>query len=288
MAGENAQRVLVVGGTGRLGSLLARAWARAGRDGFVWQARRPAAVGPVFDPLTQPQDFAAAARGAAAILCLAGRVGGGRAELAEHTALGLATLGAAEAAGVRHVFLASSAAVYGAADGAREDDAPRPLSDYGRAKCEMEDAALAWRAARRSGPGVTCLRIANVAGADALLGAPAGAAPQWLDIFPDGTGPRRSYLGPAALAGILTRLFAHVRAGAPLPALLNVALEGAVAMEALLAASGRPWLPRPAPAGALPLVRLDVARLAGLCGPLAAADAAAIVADLRETQSEAP
>lgn len=283
----NAEKVLVVGGTGRLGTLLAQAWARAGQGGLVWQARRPGAGGPVFDPLTAPRDFAAAARGATAILCLAGRVGGDVAELADHAALGLAALGAAEAAGVRHVFLASSAAVYGAADGAREEDAPRPLSDYGRAKCAMEEAALAWAAARPSGPGVTCLRIANVAGADALLGLAEGDAPQRLDIFADGTGPRRSYLGPAALASLLTCLFAHVRAGESLPVLLNVALDGAVAMEALLNAAGRSWMPRPAPATALPLVRLDIARLAALCGPLPTADAAAIVADLRATQAGA-
>ena len=102
--------VLVVGGTGRLGGLLHLAWARSGQGGLVWQSRRPGAAGPVFDPLTEPRSFAAAARGATAILNLAGRVGEDAADLASHAALGVAALRAAAEGGVPHVFLASSAA----------------------------------------------------------------------------------------------------------------------------------------------------------------------------------
>lgn len=280
--------VLVVGGTGRLGALLRLAWARAGQGGLVWQGRRPGAGGPVFDPLTEPRSYAAAARGTTAILSLAGRVGGDAGELANHAALGVAALRAAAEAGVPHVFLASSAAVYGGSDGAREEDEPSPVSDYGRGKLAMEEAASTWVAARPAGPGVTCLRIANVAGADALLGAPLRGDPQVLDVFADGTGPRRSYLGPGALADLLACLLARVRAGESLPGLLNVALDGAVRMEALLAAAGRPWTPRPAPATVLPVVRLDISRLAAICGPLPPAEAAEIVADLRATLREAP
>lgn len=281
-------RVLVVGGTGRLGTLLRLAWARTGQGGLLWQRRSGEGAGPRFDPLADPAAYAGAAAGARAILTLAGRVGGTARDMADHAALALAALEAGRAAGVARVFLASSAAVYGAAALAREEDAPAPLSDYGRAKLAMEAAALRWAAAHPGGPGLTCLRIANVAGADALLGAAPGPGPQRLDTFPDGTGPRRSYLGPMALAAILARLFALVRQGRPLPEILNLALDGAVAMEALLSADGRAWAPRPAPATALPVVRLDVRRLAAIAGPLPAADAAAIVADLRATQAGAP
>ncbi len=280
--------VLVVGGTGRLGGLLRLAWARSGQGGLVWQSRRPGAAGPVFAPLTEPRTFAAAARGATAILNLAGRVGGDAADLASHAALGVAALCAAAEGGVPHVFLASSAAVYGGADGAREDDMPAPVAEYGQGKVAMEEAALAWVAAHPTGPRATCLRIANVAGADALLGVPSRGGPQVLDVFADGTGPRRSYLGPGALSALLACLFARVRVGASLPRVLNVALDGAVTMEALLAAAGRPWAPRPAPVTAIPLVRLDVARLAALCGPVPPAEATGIVADLRATLGEAP
>jgi nucleoside-diphosphate-sugar epimerase len=287
--GEGGEgNVLVVGGTGRLGGLLGRAWARLGQGGLVWQRRTGESAGPRFDPLGNPPAYAGAAAGASVILNLAGRVGGSARDDADHAPLALAALRAAREAGVAHVFLASSASVYGNAPFARETDAPAPLTGYGRAKAAMEAAALAWAAANPGGPRLSLLRIANVAGADALLGAPPGPGPQMLDIFPDGSGPRRSYLGPMALAGILTALFAEVRQGRPLPAVLNVALDGAVAMEALLAADGRPWAPRPAPATALPLVRLDVARLAAMTGPLPPADAASIVADLRATLAGAP
>lgn len=288
MAGDGGGKVLVVGGTGRLGTLLRLAWARQGQRALIWQRRRGAGEGPRFDPLADPAAYAGAAAGAVAILNLAGRVGGSAEDDASHGALALAALGAARSAGVAHVFLASSAAVYGRAAFARETDAPAPLTGYGRAKAAMETAALGRAAADPGGPGVTCLRIANVAGADALLGAVPAPGPQMLDIFPDGSGPRRSYLGPMALAAILTRLLAEVRQGRALPEILNVALDGAVAMEALLAADGRPWAPRPAPATALPLVRLDVSRLAAIAGPLPPADAAAIVSDLRATLAGAP
>lgn len=285
---ERAARVLVTGGTGRLGTLLARAWAQAGQQGLVWQARRPGYGGPVFDPLTDPRAYAAAAKGAAAILSLGGRVAGNAADLADHAALGLAALRAAAAAGVPRVLLASSAAIYGGATCAKEEDPPAPAGDYGRAKLAMEAAALAFARAHPGGPRVTCLRIANVAGADALLGAAPGPGPQMLDIFPDGAAPMRSYAGPAALAGILARLFARVADGTALPEVLNVALDGAVSMAALLDAAGREWAPRVAPASLLPLVRLDVTRLAALVGPLPRAEAAVIVADLRATLAEAP
>lgn len=281
-------RVLVVGGTGRLGGLLGRAWARAGQAELVWQRRTGDGPGPRYDPLADPSAYAQAASGASAILNLAGRVGGTAGDNADHKALALAALGAARDAGVQHVFLASSASVYGGAILARETDALAPLSGYGRAKAAMEEAVLAWAAAHPGGPGVTLLRIANVAGADALLGGAAGPGPRVLDIFADGRGPRRSYLGPAALAAILARLYALARQGRALPGVLNVALDGEVAMEALLAAAGRAWVARPAPATALPVVTLDVTRLAAICGPVTVADAATIVADLRATLGETP
>ena len=281
-------KVLVVGGTGRLGGLLRRAWARSGQGGLRWQHRTGEGAGPRFDPLDDPAAYAGAAAGASAILNLAGRVGGSADDEGDHAALALAALRAARDAGVAHVFLASSASVYGNAPFARETDAPAPLTGYGRAKAAMEAAALAWAAVHPGGPGLSLLRIANVAGADAPLAAAPGAGPQMLDIFPDGTGPRRSYLGPLALAGIMARLFARARRGGALPEVLNVALDGAVAMEALLDACGRAWAARPAPATALPVVRLDVTRLAAICGPLPAADVVSIVADLRATLAGTP
>lgn len=296
-------RILVLGGTGRLGTLLRRAWtpgaasacgagpaAGAAAPALIWQRRRPAAghaaehgADPLFDPLADRDAFRDAARGMDAILTLAGVVAGDGAALAANAALALASLEAARAAGVGQVFAISSAAVYGRVAGAaHETSVPRPLSDYGRAKLAMETAAADWVARTGAGaPSVTCLRIGNVAGADQLLGATRDAGSRPLDLLADGRGPARSYIGPQALAAQIAALAARAKAGMALPGIINLALEGTVRMDDLLAADGRGWLPRAAPAGLIGEVRLDVTRLAGLIGAPARAEAAAIVADLR-------
>ncbi|MCB2136695.1 MAG: NAD-dependent epimerase/dehydratase family protein [Rhodobacteraceae bacterium] len=276
--------ILVVGGTGRLGRLLCEAWEFQGARQPLWQARRQVPfAGSVFDPLAEPGAYRDAAKGAVAILNLAGRASSGTAAPGEHSTLALAALEAGRAASVRHVFLASSAAVYGACeDPMDEASLLRPLSAYGREKRKMEEDARGWaNRAGRDAPGVTCLRIGNVAGADQILGGDGKAVPA-LDFFADGRSPRRSYIGPLALASVLGQLFQCVEDGRNLPFHLNVALEGTVAMDALLAADGRRWHEVPAGPGAIPEVRLDVARLKALVDlPAGGTDAAAIVTDLR-------
>ena len=160
-----------------------------------------------------------------------------------HAAIARAVLAAAPAQA--RLLFASSAAVYGAARGLlTETTQPAPLSDYGRAKLEME-ALLA------DVPQACALRIGNVAGADAILG---GWAPGFrLDRFADHRTPRRSYIGPLSLARVLADLITH---SGPLPPVLNVAAPGVVEMGALLDAAGLDWTPRPAPETALPEVAL--------------------------------
>ena len=116
----------------------------------------------------------------------------------------------------------------------------------------------------RLGVAVTALRIGNIAGVDAILG---GWRPGFaLDVFTDGTTPRRSYIGPLTLARVLKEL----AGAAALPGVLNVAAPGGVAMGTLLDAAGLGWTPRPAPASAIPDVQLDIAALTRLV-PLDAA-----------------
>lgn len=275
-------RVLVIGGSGRLGPLLRRAWMQEGEGAcFVWQARRqdafPGLGGPdlVFDPLSDGAALAAAAGAADLVLCLAGVTAGTEADLARNTTLALAVARAAPCP----VLFASSAAVYGAGPSS-EDDAPHPLAPYGRAKRAMEEAILA-----TGREDVTLLRIGNVAGADALLGRVLPPGDRVLDVFPDGQGPRRSFIGPVALARALARLVHLVAAGVAVPRILNIALPGTCGMEALLRAAGEGWTPRPAPEGVIPVVELDVRRAVALgLVPDAPARAAAIVADLRQVR----
>lgn len=252
------RRILVLGAAGRIGAVLRRCWPRGrGR----WQARTVPPGGGDWvacDPLADPAALARAAAGCGTVLCLAGvtpaRAAAGAA-MADNTALALAAVRAAATAGAR-VLLTSSAAVYGARAGLLPETGPlAPVSDYGRAKAAMEARAAAL--GRDLGVPVTCLRIGNVAGSDAILG---GWRPGFrLDRFADGRTPRRSYIGPVTLA----RVLGDIAEADALPPVLNVAAPGAVEMGALLDAAGLGWTPRPAPVEAIPEVRLDVSTLEG-------------------------
>lgn len=281
-------RLLVLGGSGRLGGLLRRVWDRPGAMAprIVWQARRADDFaelgGPsvVFDPLADPAALQAAVQAADAVLLLAGPTRGSAETLSLNARLALAVLAVA---GGRPVLIASSAAVYGlpGAGPCREEDPPAPLSDYGRAKAAMEEAV-------RGLPGAMVLRIGNVAGADALLGTAAPAGGRVLHLFDTGAAPRRSYIGPQALARALARLVRLAVAGAELPALLNLALPGVVGMEALLQAAGQGFRTEAAPAGAIATVELDVTRALRLgLVPDLPATAAQILADLRMQETAA-
>lgn len=283
-------RVLVIGGTGRLGALLRAAWALR-EPGLlpIWQSRSPetppARAALRFDPLTEPAAFAAAARAADAVVMLAGVTAGPPEALAVNADLARA---ARLAASGRPVIFASSAAVYGAAQppdpsrGWAEDDPLAPSAPYGAAKAAAE-AALAGM------PGAVVLRIGNVAGADALLGRPAPAGGRRLDTFADGRAPRRSYIGPQALAHALARLAGLAAGGIALPDRINLALPGVVGMDDLLRADAQDWQPVAAPAGAIPEVRLDVTRALDLgLIPEAPVRPAALVADLRALVPAAP
>ncbi|MEY8831000.1 NAD-dependent epimerase/dehydratase family protein [Sedimentitalea sp. XS_ASV28] len=270
-----------MGATGRIGMILRKYW---DEPTISWQARTPQSGGGwvVLDPLGDPGALARAAGGCAAILCLAGvvpgRAGAGApGAMAGNIALAEAALRAAEP-GAR-VLLASSAAVYGARPGLlREDDVPAPLSEYGRAKADMERRGAELGAARDVA--VSALRIGNVAGVDAILG---GWRPGFrLDRFADGCTPRRSYIGVQTLARVLRDLIV-----APdLPGVLNIAAPGAIGMGDLLDAANLDWTPRRAPDTAIAEVRLCTDRLVRLTGFGAAESTpAAMVEQWRETGS---
>lgn len=273
--------VFVTGGSGAVGRLLRQVWTLQGAGPVLWQSRRAASADLRADLLTDGSALAEALRGMATVLHLAGpsRRGG-----SAHADLALAVLDAAREAGVGQVLLASSAAVYGAAERGASEWAPvRPASAYGKAKLAMELAARDWRAmAGPQAPRITCLRIGNVAGADQLLGAQHPSGPVPLDTLPGGHGPRRSYIGPQALAAILARLMVRGATRGDLPGVLNLALPGGVHMEALLAADGRGWTARPIPDGVIGALVLDITKLAAIVSLAEfGTTAEAIVADLR-------
>lgn len=225
------------------------------------QSRAPGPGVVSFDPLHDSDRLAAAMRGRRAVVCLSGVTPAHAAATGDpfslNTDLALAALNAAAGAGVPRLMLASSAAVYGAAGGPlAEDMLCAPVSDYGRAKLQMEQAAAAL-AKDREQP-VTMLRIGNVAGADAILGG--WRADMRLDTLPDGSTPERSYIGPKTLAAVVHRLCLLD----DLPEILNVAAPGTVAMGDLLDAAGLRWSSRAAGPATIGKVQLQTRRLENL------------------------
>lgn len=233
--------------------MLRAAW----QDRFpvIWQARHPRPGFLCLDP-----DADASALSAQVVVCLAGVTPATAAAtgcaMDLNVDLALQAVRMAAGMGADHVFLASSAAVYGAAGGVLAETGDcHPVSDYGRAKLRMEHEARAL--GRRMGVGVTALRIGNVAGADAILGG--WRAGMQIDRLSDGRTPRRSYIGPACFARALGALICRT---ADLPGVINLSAPGAVEMGALLDAAGLAWQPREAGPGVIAEVELSTRRLA--------------------------
>lgn len=199
---------MVLGGSGRVGRLMAGAL-RERATQWHWQGRKAAAgIEWVCDPLSAGvQNLADGlrARAATSVLVLWGVVpgeDGGDPEL--NVTLAKAALDAAQIAGVPHVFLASSIAVYGASlandEPVTEASPALASSGYGGAKLRMEQMAADFCQANGvASPGITILRLANVLGADQLSRTIQSGARVVLDQFPDGSGPKRSYLAPSTL-----------------------------------------------------------------------------------------
>jgi nucleoside-diphosphate-sugar epimerase len=240
---EDFPRTVVLGASGRLARLIRPLWKNAP---VLWQSRTALAGCVQVDILNDPVGLADLLRGADCIICLAGVTPATDANFDDNHRIGKACLDAAQTADAGHVFLTSSAAVYGAQTGILNEASDiNPTSDYGIAKQKMEQMAAA-----HEHPS-TCLRIGNVAGAEAALG---GWSPSTvMDQLPDGTTPARSYIGPATLARVLQTL-ANTK---NLPKILNLSAPGAQEMGALLDAADRPFATRPARANTIANVTLD-------------------------------
>lgn len=275
---------LFVGASGRIGRMVMAQWRNSPPQGLRIVAQSRHAVVPDalhWAPISGPQavlDWTRHHGPIAGMFAFAGVTPATGAVMSDNAALSLACLRAAAAAGIPRVLLASSSAVYGAGDGAAlPETAPlHPANDYGRAKVEAEALCPAWRA---KGLQVCCLRIGNVAGADALLlnvHKASADAPLRLDTFADGEGPLRSYIGPATLAQVLETLAKTD----VLPDVLNLAAPRPVTMQSLVAQTGAAWIGTPAPATTHQRITMDCARLAALFPfSAAASDPRAMVAE---------
>ncbi|WP_191090066.1 NAD-dependent epimerase/dehydratase family protein [Histidinibacterium aquaticum] len=262
----NTETWLFLGATGRIGRMVLRHWSAVPPGARLVPQSRAAGEGLLqWDPLDPAVPVQAEV-----IFAFAGVTRSGEGARL-NVDLGEAAVAMARHCGVRRVLLASSSAVYGPGAQMSEETPCKPVNDYGAAKLAME------RAVAGAEVETCCLRIGNVAWADALLGRMGEGNAVTLDRFDDGEGPRRSYIGPRTLADVLVALARHPD---PLPPVLNVALQRPVAMSGLLEAARQPWRWRPAPATAVQDVTLDCARLAALVDlPEGAAEPAALIAE---------
>lgn len=248
---------LITGSNGRIGRLLRVAWPWAIRDGLrpVWQAR---SVVPGYLPWDILNQECPPGVAGGIILALAGR---GAPE--EEVPLALRHLETAALQGARHVFLTSSAAVYGPGEALKEEAVLKPVSAYGRAKADMEDAALAWKARHGPGaPGISLLRIGNVVGAGSPVGP--GQGPVTIGEAPAGRGPLRSWIGPNTLAALFARFATMAVGGVSMPEVVNVAAPVPRPMADLLDAAGIAWTFGAEDPASLPCVTLHTARLTGM------------------------
>ena len=255
--------VLLTGASGRVGRMVLRHWPAAAVPVVPQYRRTPPTGALLWDPMEGARALVEyqARRGQkfGTLVMLAGVVPGEGRDLSQNRILAEATLAAAHLAGIPRVLLASSSAVYGPGEHITEDTACAPDNAYGAAKLEMEAVGHAWR---DRGLEVCALRIGNVAGADALLlNVARGAGEITLDVFADGAGPLRSYIGARTMAQVLATLCLHEGA---LPLALNIAAPGPVTMAALAQAARASIRPRTAPPTAHQRITLDCTRLAAL------------------------
>lgn len=248
--------VLVTGSAGRIGRALRAIWGRNAAETFpiLWQSRDSVRPGDLHWNIGQnpPPDLPPGL----VVLHLAGKTSG---DVAQNVAITQAVCAAALAAQARHVFVLSTAAVYPPGPLPLDETVqPAPISPYGQSKLAAEAVAR-----QVLGGQATILRLANVAGADALLGTPRPEVV--LDpIEGQPGGPERSYIGPRMLAQVLAELLHRAAMGADLPPLMNLALQPPVAMADLLQARGQAWRFGPPRAAAVARVVLNTDRLAAL------------------------
>jgi nucleoside-diphosphate-sugar epimerase len=277
MTHRHAQDIplLVTGADGRVGRLLQAAWAGQPPRGVVpiWCAR---SSGYWQDLLAGPLDPVLAG---AVVLHLAADLSCRSDAANRSAAMASAVATAARQGRARHILFASTAAVYAPSDhDLDETSSCQPTTAYGHAKLVAEAAC---RAAAGLVP-MTALRIGNVVGAGALIGAARGDGLIELDPVPGRPGgPIRSWIAPGELAHLISQLARNTDA---LPDVLNLASPGAWSMADLLDAAGYPWVYRPYRDSVLPRLTLDTSRLTTCFADLGTATPDQMIADLRRTQ----
>ncbi len=275
--------LIVTGASGRIGRLVRLQGLDLNTQGFsgIWTSRAGGDGLLCWDLMSGAvPDFPVGG----ILLHLAGILPGKAQAMGDNVGMAHAIVRADQTKTFAHVITVSTVAVYAPQSAAiSEEVVADPQSDYGRSKLAAERVLQQGLGGR-----LTILRLANLAGADALLGGNPGGLPTVLDPVDGGaTGPVRSYIGPVTFAGVLGHLLGRLGSGDVLPGVLNIAQPGSVGMADVLNASGRDWHFGPPRGGVVPKVVVDVARLAALC-PLAEVTAAGLLAELHGLKGKWP
>ena len=275
---QRKSTILVLGASGRLGTLLRAHWALNPADGCeIWFQSRSPLPGPNTIEWTPGQPVTALPR-CQTVVALWGQTAGTAQELTRNVSLADESRAVARSTGATRVLHLSSAAIYGPVENATEATPASPVAAYGQSKWEMEQHIATFR---DDGTSHCCLRLANVVGADSLAPALEVTAPVTLDRFENSTGPMRSYIGARDLGGVMIAL-ARLSAS-HLPPVLNVAAPHPIAMQHLAEAAGKKIVWRTAPPEALQKVTVDSGRLRRLLPKLdLISDPETLIADWRK------
>lgn len=241
-------RVLLIGSSGRVGQLVSQSFDLISSGGveLVRQSRsgNPSSSKNLnWDPSAGPEALLAWIEEFGSIdvfWMLAGVTGTQSSNLSQNAEIAEYILDAALIARPNRILLASSSAVYGFLSDApyHESGECSPANLYGESKLLMEKVAESDKYADLE---VSSLRIGNIAGADALVtNAKALACGECLsiDMFANGLGPLRSYIGPMRFTQVLISLS---RATTRLPKVLNIADNSPIYMETLAKGLGYNW-----------------------------------------------
>ena len=262
-------RVLLVGATGSVGSMIFKCWEDRGENfELVPQVRSTKGLlnEVVWDPFEGSDNLArdiSKHRTIKTMVILAGITPGSEKPLSLNSEIVEACLFAAFKVGIKRILVASSSAVYGINDGTpfRENSKTVPQNAYGKAKLKMETICHQWA---QKGLNVCCLRIGNVAGADALMKnfeTKKLNSPLKIDIFQDGKGPLRSYIGPFTMYKVLKKLSLSNNA---LPRILNLAAPIPMRMEDIANAAGHEWIARSCLDSGIQRITLDCSLISKL------------------------
>ncbi|WP_299936327.1 NAD(P)-dependent oxidoreductase [uncultured Pelagimonas sp.] len=259
MAPEPHKRVvLVLGASGKVGRMLRSIWREKSPEDiefiYVYRNNRNDQQGVVWQP-RDPSDHLPKAH---AIVALWGATPRSGHAFSENADLANVTLELAKALEVERVLHFSSSAVYlPSTKPLTETISDNAPNAYGQSKLDMEQQITSWMSENEVTFSNVILRLANVAGADALFNNMKPGNTVTLDRFADGLGPRRSYIGSVDLAKVIEALINDQSVLGP----VNVAAPKATEMADLVKAAGCRVEWTSAPDGAIATVALDTRRL---------------------------